>query len=320
MQIKLHYKDIVLDNPVYSDIRSRDDISSDIELYGYKFKSALVPANMACSIDFDKAEELGKSGYFYILHRFYEYHDILKWVGDKQDSRFPLSISVGVKDRDYELISQISHMGYIVDFITIDIAFGHSVLMKEMISYIKHKLPNTRIIAGNVCTPRACEDLGSWGADVVKVGLSMGKACTTYNTTGVGSPMFSTVLDCSKRSMVPIIADGGIRETGDYCKALVAGANMIMAGSKFVELKDSPADVKNNFTNVQKVYYGSASATNKGADKYVEGSEGKLLEMVDLTYVEYMEKVNEGIRSCMSYHNCSSPWHLLTARWSTHSS
>lgn len=330
MEIKLHYKDIVLDHPRYSEIRSRDDISSDVEFLGYHFKSVAIPANMACSIDFNKAEELGKNGYFYVLHRFYDYHEILNWVGDNQEENFPISISVGVKEKDYQFIDLIKSLGYRVDFITIDIAFGHSVLMKEMIEHIRKVLPYVRIIAGNVCTPLACENLAVWGADAVKVGLSMGKACTTYNTTGVGSPMFTTVLDCAKRSKVPIIADGGVRETGDYCKALVAGATMVMVGSLFVQCSDSPAEtVYSGFVSLDnegeidkhpigKLYYGSASATNKGENKYVEGSEGKQLPYNDDTMIEYIEKVNEGVRSCMSYHNCTKPSDLVTVQWGVH--
>ena len=77
-------------------------------------------------------------------------------------------------------------------------------------------------------------DLKSWGADAVKVGLSMGKSCTTYNCTGVGTPMFSTVANLSYLN-VPVIADGQIREVGDVCKALVAGADMVMIGSEFAK-------------------------------------------------------------------------------------
>jgi GMP reductase len=325
MEIKLHYKDIVLDRPVFSEVESRSHISSDVKFLGYLFKSCAIPANMACVIDFKRAEQLSEDSYFYVLHRFYDYDEVYNWISKCQNNLRCISISVGVKDKDYDFITRLSETKLKVDFITIDIAFGHSSLMRDMIRHIKEMLPFTRIIAGNVCTARACEDLSGWGADAVKVGLSMGKACTTYNTTGVGSPMFSAVKDCALHSKVPIIADGGIRETGDYCKALVGGATMVMVGSKFVECKDSPATIlykggtiPSNCTPLYKVYYGSASAKNKGSSEYVEGSEGKQLPYNPQTYVEYMDSVNQGIRSCMSYHNVTTPHDLIFAAWSVH--
>jgi IMP dehydrogenase/GMP reductase len=313
MNKKLHYKDIVLANPTYSSIRSRDDISSDVTFLGDIYESVAIPANMECAISFGKAEELSEAGFFYILHRFYDYDDIYNWIENNQELR-TISISVGVKDVDKRFIDKISDLR--VTHITIDIAFGHSVLMCEMIKYIRDTLPEVSIIAGNVCTPQAVDDLYEWGADCVKVGLSCGASCTTYNTTGVGSPMFSTVVDCTINATVPIIADGGVRETADYCKALVAGATLVMAGSKFVECIDSPAPTING----SKSYYGSASARNKGHNNYEEGSNGVDLTVNNLTYLQYLDRVNQGIRSCMSYHDVSSldGLGLSCVEWSVH--
>jgi GMP reductase len=325
MKKALHYKDVVLNHPQYSDVYSRDDLDVTVKFCDWEFESIAIPANMQCSISFEKAEELANMGCFYILHRFYEYDEILKWVGETEINL--ISLSVGVKQRDYDFLDELHKLDRDIDFITIDVAHGHHILVQQMIHYIRDLFGScVKIIAGNVCTPEACYDLEAWGANAAKVGLSMGKGCTTYNATGVGSPMFSTVLECAQKSPLPIIADGGIREVGDICKALVAGATMVMIGSEFVKCYDSPTrgifkDIfsKTNYNMTHKVYFGSASATNKGSDSYVEGHNEVLLPVNGLTYEQYLRKIREGVASCMSYHNLRDVSKMHSIEWSKHS-
>ena len=313
------YKDIVL-QPAYSEIQSRSSLDASVKFLGKTFESAAIPANMKCTIDFKKARELSEAGYFYVLHRFYDYDEILDWMIKNKDMK-TISISVGVNKKDRDFIDKIAVKGVGVDFITIDVAHGHHVLVKNMITYINNKL-RVNVIAGNVGTWEAAKDLYDWGADAVKIGLSMGKSCTTYNCTGVGTPMFSAVSSIAKQKFskyivhkqgglageykdvsIPIIADGQIREVGDVCKALVAGANMVMIGSEFAKCEDSPADIIGGpamgNTN-KKVFYGSASSTNKGHDGYVEG-QTVYMDMRNETYAQYFNRINQGIQSCMSY-------------------
>lgn len=315
MNIGLHYNDVIL-TPNYSTCRSRGDVDlrSTPKFLGIDFKSVCIPANMKCVIDFNLAEKLSENNYFYILHRFYKYSEILEWI-DKSQKLKLISISVGVKDEDKRFIDELrKERPKGIDCITIDVANGHNILVKQMIEYIRGINFNfispcrtfgfkyqPKIIAGNVCTKQAVEDLRFWGADCAKVGISMGGACSTYNTTGVGSPMYTTIQECSKGG-IPIIADGGIREPQDVCKALHAGADMVMIGKNFVACNDSPAEIHEDVDGkFKKVYYGSASATNKGHDNYVEGRESVLVELNGLTYINYMQKLNEAIRSSMSY-------------------
>ena len=295
MNTAYSYDNIVL-TPKYSEIMSRSKLDASIEFLGKKFKSVAIPANMKCTIDFKKARELSEAGYFYVLHRFYDYYDIYDWVKDNQDLK-TISISVGVNEKDWELVNDLFVNKLRVDYITIDVAHGHHILVKNMIEHIKnHHFKNSaKIIAGNIGTIEAARDLGSWGADAVKVGLSMGKSCTTYNCTGVGTPMFSTVANLSYLN-IPVIADGQIREVGDVAKALVAGANMVMIGSEFAKCFDSPA----KRVMKTKEFYGSASSTNKGHNGYVEGKV-VYLDMRDESYKEYLERINQGIQSGMSY-------------------
>lgn len=299
---RLHsYKDIVL-LPNYSEITSRKNANCSVEFLGKMFKSVAIPANMRCTIDFAQAVNLAEHGYFYILHRFYEYEEILNWMSHNRD--IYISISVGVKPEDYDFISKIKTSQLRVDCITIDVAHGHHFSVKSMIMFIRETFGDkVKIIAGNIGTSRALEDLADWGADAAKVGLSMGKSCTTYNCTGVGTPMFSAVYhmchddeDSYEAPRIPIIADGQVREVGDVCKALVAGATMVMVGSEFAKCSDSPAEVIDN----HKIFFGSASSFNKGSDSYVEGQK-VLLEQKSETYLNYIKRINEGIQSCMSY-------------------
>lgn len=294
------YKDIVL-LPNYSEVVSRKDADCKPEFLGYKFNSVAIPANMRCTIDFKTAVDLAEKDYFYILHRFYDYNQILDWMSFNRD--IFISVSLGVKPEDYNFIDRIKSSRLRIDFITIDVAHGHHISVKNMIAYIRDKFGDSvKIIAGNIGTKLALYNLHEWGADAAKVGLSMGKSCTTYNCTGVGTPMFSAVRDmCDIHDIfvyppIPIIADGQVREVGDICKALVAGASMVMVGSEFAKCSDSPAEVIDN----HKVFFGSASSFNKGTTHYVEGQK-VLLEQRNETYQQYFTRINEGIQSCMSY-------------------
>ncbi len=317
------YKDIVL-QPAYSQIESRSKLDASVEFLGKRFESVAIPANMKCTIDFKKARELSEAGYFYVLHRFYDYKDILDWMTENKDME-TISISIGVNKKDYDFIDKIVEKDVSVDFITIDVAHGHHILVKKMITYIKDKL-KVKLIAGNVGTYDAVSDLYDWGADAVKIGLSMGKSCTTYNCTGVGTPMFSTVESIANakffswETTIPIIADGQIREVGDVCKALVAGANMVMIGSEFAKCEDSPADIIGGpaMGNIdKKVFYGSASSTNKGHDGYVEG-QTVYMDMRNETYIQYFERINQGVQSCMSYAGVNDITSLINMEYLVH--
>ena len=294
------YKDIVL-QPNYSEVVSRKNANCRPEFLGNTFNSVAIPANMRCTIDFATAINLAESNHFYILHRFYNYKDILDWI--RRNQGIYLSISIGVKHEDKELLKDISMEGLRVDCITIDIAHGHHLSVRLMIKKIREILGSEiKIIAGNIGTKQALYDLHKWGADAAKVGLSMGKSCTTYNCTGVGTPMFSAVHnmcidgDNILYPPIPIIADGQVREVGDVSKALVAGATMVMIGSEFAKCSNSPAETLDNY----KVFYGSASSYNKGTDHYVEGQK-VLLEQRTESYQGYLTRINEGVQSCMSY-------------------
>lgn len=296
-ELALHYKDVVL-VPKYSTLESRSLASTSVILGSHVFKNPVVPSNMKCTIDNDTARVLSNNGYFYIMHRF---SSTLEHIELANHENWPtVSVSIGVNDTEKILFDAI-YDKFRVNFITVDIAHGHHIKMKHMLDYLKKFKDNgTTIIAGNVVTKQAALDLFEWGADVIKVGIGQGYVCTTKDKTGFTMPMFSCLREMSVH--IPIIADGGIRGNGDIAKAIAAGAKMVMSGSMFARLSDSPsATFKDPHTGeTLKEYYGSASFYNKGNNKNIEGRR-ELVEADSLTYLEKMKEVEEDLQSAISY-------------------
>ena len=288
------YDDVAL-VPEFFPGTSRSNIDTSCTLGKHKFKIPVVPANMKCVIDATVAKMLQQNGYFYVMHRFGV--DALQFVERcHQEGWNYSSISIGVKRDDWTLMEQFESKNICPDFVTIDIAHGYSVTMRDMIWKVKKHLPKTFVIAGNIATPEAYENVCAWGADAVKVGVGPGKSCITRLKTGFYTPMYSTVQQVAALGLKPIIADGGVQHNGDIAKALVAGATMVMAGSIFAQCVDSPT----LSINGEKVYYGSASAENKGHRKNVEGRK-LLIESNNMTYLEKMEEITQDLQSAHSY-------------------
>ena len=304
----LKYEDVCL-LPNYSEVYSRVDCSTDTTLCDKKFKLPIIPANMKSVIDMHLARWMSENDYFYIMHRFENsLHEVVSQMNDENWNT--ISASMGVQIKGKKDVVAISKQKQRVDFITIDIAHGHCERMKIAIECIKKFLPNTKIIAGNVATDQAVRDLSDWGADVVKVGIGQGSPCTTKDKTGFTMPMFSCTQKCSglysgdfvegSEKKIPIIADGGIKCNGDIAKAIVAGANMVMAGGLFAACTDSPA-VTSTINDVQhKAYFGSASAENKGHNNNVEG---KLTNIScnNMTYEQKLNEITQDLQSSISY-------------------
>lgn len=165
-----------------------------------------------------------------------------------------------------------------VDMLVIDTAHGHHVGVRNMVKTIRKAYPKLTICAGNVATPEAVKELAACGADVVKVGIGPGSICTTRIVAGVGVPQFSAVVDCVKAARevgVKIIADGGIKYSGDIVKALAAGANVVMIGSLFAGTEESPGEIILANGRSYKSYrgMGSIGAMKAGSkDRYFQGS------------------------------------------------
>jgi GMP reductase len=280
-------------------VESRAECDASVELGGRRFKLPVVPANMKTVVDEKICTALAKNGYFYVMHRFDL--DNVQFVKDMQAQGCFASISLGVKQPDYETVDRFVAEGLCPEYVTIDIAHGHADSVKNMIGYLKSKLPAAFVIAGNVGTPEAVIDLENWGADATKVGIGPGKVCITKLKTGFGTGgwQLSAVKWCARVATKPIIADGGIRSHGDIAKSIRFGASMVMVGSLFAGHEESPGQTVEVDGQLYKEYYGSASDFNKGEYKHVEGK--RILEPVKGKLAETLVEMEQDIQSSISY-------------------
>jgi IMP dehydrogenase len=170
-----------------------------------------------------------------------------------------------------------------VDVIVVDTAHGHSRAVLDMVYCLKEEFPDTEIIAGNVATAEATRALISAGADAVKVGIGPGSICTTRVVAGVGVPQLTAIMDCARAAEgtgVPIIADGGIKYSGDIVKAIAAGADTVMVGSLLAGTDESPGSLEIYQGRSYKVYrgMGSIGAMRAGSrDRYFQSEQKKLV-------------------------------------------
>lgn len=280
-------------------VDSRSECDASVELGGRTFRLPVVPANMKTVIDEAISVWLAQNNYFYVMHRFDL--DNVKFVQHMQSQGLFASISLGVKQADYDTVDKLLAMGLTPEYVTIDIAHGHSDSVKDMIGYLKAKIPATFIIAGNVATPEAVIDLENWGADATKVGIGPGKVCITKLKTGFGTGgwQLSAVKWCARVATKPIIADGGIRDHGDIAKSIRFGATMVMIGSLFAGHEESPGQTVEVDGKLYKEYYGSASDYNKGEYKHVEGK--RILEPIKGKLAETLVEMEQDVQSSISY-------------------
>jgi IMP dehydrogenase len=205
-----------------------------------------------------------------------------------------------------------------VDVIVLDSAHGHSANVINCVKMIKEKFPDLQVIAGNVATGEAARALIEAGVDAVKVGIGPGSICTTRVVAGIGVPQISAVMDCyevAKEYGIPIIADGGIKYSGDITKAIAAGANVCMMGSMFAGCDESPGDFELYQGRKYKVYRGMGSIAameNGSKDRYFQTNAKKLVPEGVEGRVAYKGSVEDtvfqllgGIRSGMGY--CGTP-------------
>ncbi|TCK98786.1 IMP dehydrogenase [Natranaerovirga hydrolytica] len=239
------------------------------------------------------------------------------YAAKDEQGRLLVGAAVGItKDVIYRINALVANK---VDVIVIDTAHGHSKGVIETVKSIKEKYPELQIIAGNVATGEATEALIKAGADAVKVGIGPGSICTTRVVSGVGVPQITAIMDCgetAKKYGVPIIADGGIKYSGDVVKAIASGANLCMMGSIFAGCEESPGDTELYQGRKFKVYrgMGSIGAMEKGSkDRYFQEDAKKLVpEGVEgrVAYKGHLEdtvfQLTGGLKSGMGYCGAAS--------------
>lgn len=228
--------------------------------------------------------------------------------------RLLVGAAIGALRQSYERAKELHDAG--ADFVVIDAAHGHSKGVMDCLAMLKSRLPDLKVIAGNVATPEATKALIELGADGLRVGIGAGSICTTRVVAGVGVPQFTAVMDCceiANQHGVPAIADGGIRSSGDVVKCLAAGASSVMMGNMFAGTEESPGEVEIFRNRAYKVYrgMGSVGAMRGGSsDRYMqvkeaggtivpEGVEGRVPFKGALA--DTMAQLIGGLRSGMGY-------------------
>jgi IMP dehydrogenase len=322
--IALTYDDIQL-VPRYSEIESRKNISLHTlvtKRYGLKIPLVAAPMDTVC--EYEMAHMLMRMGGVGCIHRFMTIQeqsdivsllrfeanyklDIIDYWGVTKSSwhseikEIPVMAAVGATGDYYERAKQLISAG--ASIILIDVAHGHHKNVKEAIQNIKKINSGVDIIAGNIATPGAAIDLENWGTDGLRVGIGGGSLCTTRIKTGFGIPNITCLNNISLLAHTPMMADGGIRSSGDIAKALALGASCVMIGSLFAGTDEAPAIILETKKGKFKRYRGAASLETK----MTHGLEERNVEG-ESTLIPYKGKVEniindllDGIRSALSY-------------------
>ena len=221
---------------------------------------------------------------------------IQKHPNATKDSRGRLRVGVAVGVRPEDMERAVSCQAAGVDVLVVDIAHGHSDHVIHMVRSLKQRFPSLPIIAGNIATAQGVRDLAEAGANAVKVGVGSGSICTTRIVTGFGVPQLSAILECAEAGRalnVPIIADGGIRNSGDLTKSLAAGASTVMIGGMLAGTDESPGATVIREDRRYKIVRGMASLS--------ANIERRLLANGELAIEEWGEVVPEGVEATVPY-------------------
>lgn len=302
----LTYDDINL-VPEYSEIESRSKIDLSTQLTtNYRIKIPLIASPMDTVCDSEMAVAMAELGGVGCIHRFMTIEEQVEHTRTtyqiiaEEEYGVPVMAAVGANGDYFERAEALCNAG--ANVILIDVAHGHHVFVKDAIHKIKDNL-DVDVIAGNIATEEAAEDLQFWGADALRVGIGGGSLCTTRMKTGFGVPNVTSLQMVSAASNVPVIACGGIRNSGDIAKALAVGANSVILGSILAGTKEAPGAMIEKQNGLYKRYRGAASLETKS----VHGQSTRNVEG-ESTIVPFKGKAKfivdgllDGLRSALSY-------------------
>ncbi len=304
---KAYTFDDVLIVPNKSDVRSRRNPDLKTRLTREtSIEKPFISANMDTVTEHEMAIGMSQLGAIGILHRFMSISEQVEQVAKiKASGARDIAASIGVNDDFKDRAKALVESG--VNILTIDIAHGHSVAMIETLVWLKTEFPSIQLIAGNVATPKSTEDLIEAGAHAIKVGIGPGSMCTTRIITGCGVPQLTAISLCAQVARpkgVPVIADGGIRSSGDIIKALAAGADAVMLGSLLSGTIESPGPIHNGMKQYRGMASKSAQASWRGGVPEGMAPEGEsTLVPVKGHISDVINELSGGLRSGMSYIN-----------------
>lgn len=294
IRLGLTFDDVLL-VPRRSAVRSRSDVSVQTRLTrNLELAVPIVAANMDTVCEADMALAMARLGGIGIIHRFLGVEDQADQVRRVRKAEPSLLVGAAI-GTDHDLDDRAARLVEAgADVLVLDIAHGHAVHALEAVRRVKTDLPGTEVIAGNVATAEGALDLVEAGADAVKVGVGPGGVCTTRLVAGVGVPQLTAIDDVARsRPGVPIIADGGIRTSGDIAKALAAGADTVMLGSLLAGTTESPGEVETTQAGLVKRHRGMASR------EAIEGRAARAGTTIDAEYFE--QRAPEGVEGTVPY-------------------
>jgi len=301
--------DDVLIVPAYSDIASRQDIDTSVSFLGIDLSVPIISANMDFVTGASMANAIYSNGGLGILHRFYT--SSVGYMDEIAAVTAPLWISIGVREgrNSLEFIKSVQDK-YSLQGVCIDVAHGFHSKVADMIEMIKghpnEEISTLKVIAGNVATLDGAFFLQESGVDAVKVGIGAGSVCTTRTVAGVGVPQWSAILECASIKEefpeIVIIADGGVRSSGDIAKALAAGADVVMLGNMLAGTDEAPGELLQPNVGDKILYkrYRGQASFGSNVDRYVkEGIDGMIPYKGPVATV--IQQIKAGLQSSMSY-------------------
>lgn len=311
--VGLTYDDVLL-MPKHCEITSRTIPELTTRLTkNKKIELPFIAANMDTVTEFEMAKKMSELGAHAILHRFMSVEDQVAMVKELLKLKSSMnghyvSASVGVKEEGMRRSDALVDAG--VEILTLDIAHGDSVMMLETLEYIKKTHPHVDVIAGNVAMPDGVERFINAGADAVKVGIGPGSMCTTRIITGCGVPQLTAVALCvaiAKKHNIPVIADGGVKTSGDIVKALAAGAETVMLGSMLSGTLETPGEIKGGMKKYRGMASKDAQVSWRGNMQQGMAAEGESRLIPCKGSVEnVIHELSGGVRSGMTYLNANN--------------
>jgi GMP reductase len=295
------YDDVIL-VPEKCIVKSRSEVTVTAKLGNKVFALPVIPANMSTIVDEKTCVWLAERNIFYVMHRFDI--DAVAFTERLQTQNLYASVSLGIKQVDYETVEKFVTENITPEYITVDVAHGDSDEVIRIVKFIKKNLPDTYIIAGNIATIEAGERLVAAGASALKVGIGPGSACLTAPNTGFGTRGYqlsavANVAEHFKNLPVQIIGDGGIRQYGDIAKSIAFGADMVMIGGMFAGHDENPGELIEVEGEFKKAFFGSASEHQKGEHKHVEGK--KMYMPYKGSLDTTLQIIKENLQSSVSY-------------------
>lgn len=311
--------DDVLIRPSFSTIKSRTTINTSTNFLDLGMKIPIISANMDYVTGPEMAIAMWESGGFGVLHRFTDWPTQVKSMEMLHASNVPIAISLGVRDPDESLFRSTVAETLGQAIICIDVAHGDHEQVESLIKRIKSET-SCKIIAGNVATQEGFSRLARAGADAIKAGIGPGSVCTTRTVAGVGVPQLSAIMEIDlyrKQSLytnVQIIADGGIKSSGDIVKALAAGADAVMLGNLLAGAVETPSPViEVGDGRRYRAYRGQSIFGTNGLRETPEGISGYVEEKGKVA--DILKRLVGGLRSGMSYVGASNLRELRDAEF-----